>query len=168
MLAGVTGGGDLAFLNDSAGNDLFVVTDTYASMTGGLPGSPFDLTVNNFRYVHGYGRAGGLDTAELYGTADRDVVATRTRDVKLIGTGHYGRAWYFDRVLVDGFGGDDGAVMYDADPQAGFTPVDPSAPDLGKYYWLFNLEDYTVVNQPAQGGTTHFDAVDAVYSAYWD
>ncbi|NQT37408.1 MAG: hypothetical protein HQ581_07970, partial [Planctomycetes bacterium] len=154
-----TGGNDVAYLHDSPGNDLLVVNDTYGSLTGGT----FSLSANDFRYVHGYSKAGGTDTAELYGTAGTETVVTRPTDVKLLGVEHFGRAWYFDRVIADGGGGDDVAVVKDADPQAGLLPV--ATADLGKYYWLWDLEDYTVVNQD---GTTHFDAVDEVYTAYWD
>ncbi|NQT41607.1 MAG: hypothetical protein HQ581_29225, partial [Planctomycetes bacterium] len=108
--------------------------------------------------------AGGTDTAELYGTAGTETVVTRSADVKLLGVEHFGRAWYFDRVIADGGGGDDVAVVKDADHlESGFTPL--AAADAGKYYWLWDLEDYTVVNE---GDTTHFDAVDEVYTAYWD
>ncbi len=154
-----TGGNDVAFLYDSPGNDLLVVDDTYGSLTGGT----FSLTANDFRYVHGYSTAGGTDTAELYGTAGTDTVVTRLTDVKLLGAGHFGRAWYFDQVIANGGGGDDVAVVYEPEHlDSGFKPLPASG--LGQYYWLWDLEDYTVV----KGSTTHFNAVDAVYTAYWD
>ncbi len=158
------GGIDVAFLYDSPGDDTLEIDDTHGSLAGGLPGDPFEITVNNFRYVHGYATAGGTDTAKLYGTAGKETVVTRPTYVKIIGAGYFGRAWYFDHVFVEDGGGDDDGVVYDADHlESGFRPLPPSG--LGKYYWLWELEHYTVVNQ---SGTTHFDAVDAVYTAYWD
>ncbi|NQT39201.1 MAG: proprotein convertase P-domain-containing protein, partial [Planctomycetes bacterium] len=108
------GDNDVAFLYDSAGDDTLVVNDAYARMSGGLPGEAFSAQADNFRYVHGYSRAGGTDTAELYGTVGNDTVVTRQTDAKIMGAEHFGRAWYFDAVTVQGGGGNDLAVLFDS------------------------------------------------------
>jgi hypothetical protein len=64
-----SGGGDVATLYDSAGDDLFRGTPTYSF----LEGSGFLNMVSGFLQVNAQAGAGGHDTADLYDSPGNDV-----------------------------------------------------------------------------------------------
>ena len=64
------GGGDSARLYDSAGDDLFTATPTYAELKNdpATNSTNYDITANTFRYVQAFATAGGNDKATLTGS----------------------------------------------------------------------------------------------------
>ncbi|NMC19448.1 MAG: hypothetical protein GYA33_03415 [Thermogutta sp.] len=119
LMVSQAGGADVAFLNDSPGDDLFTGTPDYGELTG----AGFRLRAEDFYYVHAYARNGGFDAAQLYdSTGDDRFVATP--DYSLFdGSDFYFRAKFFDAVhaysknggydtaLIKGSAGDDKVVL---------------------------------------------------------
>ena len=101
---------DTAWLYDSAGDDLFVGTQTWSAMSG----SGFHSQVEGFGQVFAVASTGN-DTANLLGSAGDDLfVATQTYG-RMTGPGYQNRVEGFDQVLaVAGEGGNDVAWLFDS------------------------------------------------------
>ena len=81
---------------DSAGNDTFTATPTYATLVG----TGFYNYAGSFDKVYGYATAGGIDTAKLYDSAGNDTFTGYSTYATLVGTGFYNYAGSFDKVYA--------------------------------------------------------------------
>jgi hypothetical protein len=115
----IGGLGDQAYLNDSAGNDIFRGRSTFSIMTG----DNYYYRVNGFDRVIGNavnGNAGGVgDQAFLQDSAGNDVFYSTPAFSYLRGTGFYNRANGFDVLFANAINGDAGgigdrALMFDS------------------------------------------------------
>jgi hypothetical protein len=104
------GAGDQAFLNDSAGNDIFRARSTFSVLTGDnfyYRVSSFDRVIANALN----GDAGGVgDQAFLQGSAGNDVFYSTPSFSYLRGDGFYNHSNGFDQVFADALTGDMGGV----------------------------------------------------------
>ena len=81
-------------LFDSAGNDTFVATPSYAK----LYGDGFYNYASDFDRVYAYAREGGNDRAFLYDSAGNDTFVAASSYAKFYGGGFYNYATGFDLV----------------------------------------------------------------------
>jgi len=157
------GNTDVAKLYDSAGNDTFEAWPDVAR----LYGDGFYNRVKSFRYVHAYGTAGGTDVATLYGSDGNDTFVGTSRYSKLYGAEFYNRVVSFDQVhAYAGNGGTDVARLYDAVLEAGLAGQ-PAGAAVNSIAWLYDLERIYVHNDPDDGGDSVTDAVDEIFTVYW-
>src|SRR5204863_117330 len=96
-------GNDTAFLTDSAGNDNFTATPTYARMQG--PG--YLNTAYGFRTANGYAGSGGTDYAYLYDSAGYDAFGGTPTYARMVGSGYANYAYHFSGVQAYSSGGND-------------------------------------------------------------
>ncbi len=106
------GGDDSVGIVDSEGDDTLTVTPTRMTLQGPWEeGTVFTLTAEDFPEAHAYARQGGEDTAIFTGTSAAETLKTYRNVVKLLGSGTYNRAKFFEHVEVDLQGGNDLAVV---------------------------------------------------------
>jgi hypothetical protein len=154
---------DVAWLYDSAGNDVLTTTPDY----GQLVGDGFSLYAAGFDYLHGYSQAGGNDTAEMLGSSADDHFYSNGAISYLSGEGYFTRAKFFDTVDVRTGEGTNTAEVYDAVlEQVGTLPGD-SAPAFSRLALLYEFDHIDARNDPDSGDRT-IDAVDEIFGAYWN
>jgi len=101
---------DTAWLYDSAGDDTFVGTETWSTMSG----QGFHSQVDGFGEVTAVGSTGN-DMAELYGSTGDDVFTATSSYGQMSGAGYQNRAEGFDQIVASaGEGGNDVAWLYDS------------------------------------------------------
>ncbi|MEE8450294.1 MAG: hypothetical protein V3R99_00215, partial [Thermoguttaceae bacterium] len=106
-----SGGNDTAEFHDSPGNDLFVATPTYASLSG----DGYEIQVEHFATVKAYATAGGVDVARLYDSAGDDLFVGKPDFGGLSGEGFQNEAHGFDGVHAYATaGGIDLAKLFDS------------------------------------------------------
>lgn len=146
------GGGDDATLFDSAGDDTFTATPTYATLTG----AGFAMRVDDVDSVTAHSSTAGNqhDVALLYGSDGDDRFVSRASQSTLSGAGFRSVAHGFDRVEASAGGGNDQAMLYDSASDDVFA----ARPD---YSVLSGDGDYNLVRG--------FDRVEAASSlGGWD
>ena len=105
-------GDDSIAIVDSNGNDTLTVSPTQMVMRGKpVGGRAYSATANNFRTAHGYARAGGNDVAQFTGSDGSDRAKTYDNLVKMMGSGYYARAKFFEQVRMNLRGGTDASVV---------------------------------------------------------
>ena len=158
-------GDDVAVLHDDPhGADTFKAWPTMAK----LYGAEYYVRAKSFRWVHAYATAGSADVAVLYGSPGNDTLVGTARQGKLHGSGFYNRAVAFDRMHAHGLDGKgDVAVLYDAVLEAGKTGPSPPI-GLGSILWLYETERIHLRRDPADGGDSTVDAIDEIFTAWWD
>ena len=111
---GQSADGDIAYLFDSDGSDVFYyyptpnAPDQQTRLTGTTAGGwQYSNAIAGFASVYPFSTRGGLDTAYLYDSSAGSDTLTATPDyVALSGPGHFVRVWGFPRVFA--FAGGDG------------------------------------------------------------
>ncbi len=108
-----SGGDDTIELVDSTGDDTLVATPSQMILRGTPVGrNPYEVTADNFRYAHGYAKAGGNDTAEMVGSSRSEQLKVYADLVKLMGRDYYNRAKFFETVSVEmNAGNDSGSII---------------------------------------------------------
>lgn len=109
---------DVAMIFDTTGNDTFTTIPRSALMQG----SGRSIQVDSFDYIHGYGRAGGNDTAVLWGSPGDDNLEAQGHSKRPWAilknedgvNDFYARAKLFDEVIVEAASGTDVANFYDS------------------------------------------------------
>jgi len=156
------GGVDVAFMYDSEGDDTFIGQTTYAKLVG----EGFYTRAKFFDFVHAYAKAGGVDTAYLYGSSGDDTLVTDGTQTMLFSDTHFNRAKYFEQVHAVGTdGGVDTAIIYNAVVESG---EQPAPADVSQIAWLYNFEELQLRNSPPGSGDTDVEAVDEVFTLYWE
>ena len=141
------GGDDTVGIVDSQWDDTLTVTPTRMTLQGTLWNSTaFTLTAEDFPEAHAYAREGGEDTAIITGTSAAETLKTYPNIVKLLGTGTYNRAKFFEHVEADLQGGNDLAVV---NPSNGADAL----------YTMEALTQIAYSVQLADGETPDFDAL---------
>lgn len=119
------GGRDTGFLVDSAGNDVFVVTETFATMRA--LGNSYQNELFGFSLVTGNAILGGVDQATIYDTSADDRLNITPGFAQLIGGPREFRAAGFESVTAHAISiGDDrvefrdsaGDDLFEAGPQS--------------------------------------------------
>lgn len=112
---GQSADGDIAYLLDSDGNDVFYYyptpasSDQYTALIGTTrSGWNYANRALGFAKTYAYSTAGGTDTAVMFdGSNGLDTFTATSSYAVMSGLGHYARAWGFERVLAyasrDGF-----------------------------------------------------------------
>ncbi|MFH1918923.1 MAG: Ig-like domain-containing protein [Planctomycetota bacterium] len=158
---GTKGNKDVAVLYDSVGDDTFEAGPDQAKLFG----DGYLNRAKSFGNVRAVSRAGGVDVAYLYGSAGDDRFVARSNFSKLSGDGFLNRAVSFEQVHAYAADGNDLAVLYDAVLEAGLTQQPVSA-EIASIVWLYDIETIRERSE-ADGGTSTTDAVDAIFTAYW-
>jgi hypothetical protein len=113
------------------------------------------------------GLAGGIDTAQLTGSAESDILKANSVLSQLY-SGHYSTmAVGFEQVSVNGLAGSDVAKLYDAVLESGHTN-DPVPAGVDSIVWLEQFEQIKQLNPPENGGVSVTEAIDEVFTAYWE
>ena len=103
-------GNDDISLYDSPGDDVFTAGQKWAEMVG----PEFSVKVTNAETIHGYAKAGGLDTGRLYDSSGDDRFTSRDKWGRLIGAGYLLRAKFFEALEVFASEGLDFAHLEDS------------------------------------------------------
>lgn len=157
-------GSDTAIFTDSPGNDTFTSTPDYSKLWG----SNYLVLAKLFDVSMVSALSGGVDTANLYGAADKSDVANCTSTVCfLAGSGYSSRAERFEVVNVFGLGGGDKAVLHDAVLGGPFTDASTATvPNSYRYvHWLNQFAEIQLKRRGITVQTVH--AVDKVFAACW-
>jgi len=110
-----TGGGDVARMFDSAGDDTITATGNRLTIAGTLAGTPFSLAAAGFSRVHALALGGGSDHAVLQGTsASGETVSLYPGYGILIGPGYTTRVDGASVIEAYSGGGNDTAFFYDS------------------------------------------------------
>jgi hypothetical protein len=111
-----TGGNDVAYIFDGAGDDTFTATTASAVLTGIEAGMAYARAATGFRRVYAIASSGGHDTAVLEGTAasGETLVAYPTHAI-LSSAGFFRRADGFENIEAYSGGGNDSARLYGSD-----------------------------------------------------
>ena len=72
----------------------------------------------------------------------------------------------FDQVHAHGLGAQDTAVLYDAVLESGLTQQ-PVPVEIESILWLYEFEKLQEHNTSEGGGDSETDAVDELFTAYW-
>ncbi|MGQ9503918.1 MAG: Ig-like domain-containing protein [Thermogutta sp.] len=107
---------------DGPGDDVFTADPTQAVLQG--PG--YSITAHGVAFVHAYARAGGTDTAYLYGSEEADRIIVDQQFIKLYGDSFLLRAKGFELNIADTLGGEDSAKVFDSRDDDTIT-VEPGA-----------------------------------------
>lgn len=110
-----TGGGDVARIFDSAGNDTITASGNRLTLSGALAGTPFSLTASGFARLQALAIAGGNDQAVLQGTAaSGETVSLYPGYGILSGPGYSNRVDGAQVIAAYSGGGNDTAFFYDS------------------------------------------------------
>jgi hypothetical protein len=156
--------GDVAYLLDSEGSDLFnyyptpANPDQYTALAGQVAGRNFENRAIGFAKIYAYSTAGGHDIANLYDSSlGQDTLTVTPTYAALSGSGFYGRAWGFERVFAyasaDGFA--NSARLYTSASGDVFEGRDSYARLLfgGNPLHGVTVTGYRYVTAYSQGGT---------------
>ena len=151
------GGGDVARLYDSPGDDRFYADPDHAALYNEQYTEQYtDGFYNNAKFfegVHAYATDGGTDEARLHGSdGDDKLYADPIHGAMYVPGQYYNRAKYFEHVYADAHGGDgDHAEL------SGLEEIGPegdwmkySDPGRSVFCWLRELED-VIVDPPSSG-----------------
>ena len=162
VIADGQAGEDTAYLYDSTSNDTFVAGPNYGLMFG----DGFSNRANFFRWVYGYGDAGGNDLARLYDSSGDDYLFVTQNYAQLYGDAYFNGAYGFDRVDARATeGGYDEATLRDSALDDYLEAEDDwirlSNEELGIAYWAANF-DY-VTARSTEGNDTKRVAAELDY-----
>jgi hypothetical protein len=91
------GGNDTATFYGTSGNDTLIVTQEYAKLIS--EGKDFEVRVNDFLTIKGYGQ-GGHDTAIIHDTSDDDILMVTDTSVRLVAAERDYRAFGFSDIDI--------------------------------------------------------------------
>ena len=109
----------------------------------------------------GYARAGGNDSARLYGTSGDDRFTGTNEWGRLISANTVNRAKFFDNVTAYGKGGADRAYLYDS-PGNDFLDAASTAATLTSPASQNVVQDFDWVRGISKNGGTDYDRTEAV------
>ncbi len=109
--------GDVAYLYDSVGNDVYTASSDRVEMTG----AGFSNSAYGFGQTYAYATAGGRDRADLYDTAGDDSYRAYADRVVMCGAGYSNFAARFEETFGRATQGRDTATMYDSTGDDVFT-----------------------------------------------
>ena len=156
------GNDDVAVLyDDPHGDETFRAWPEQAK----LYGNGFFNRAKSFRWVHAYA-TGGNDVAHLYGSAAKDTLVATPEYTRMYGPKYFNRAVWFDRVYAHGGDDQDAAILYDAVLESKITPG-PVPVDIESILWLYEFERLRQHNDSEDDGDSETEAVDALFTAYW-
>ncbi len=105
-----TEGVDVASFYDSDGDDEFVGKQFETVLSG----NGFTFRAENYQYTHGYAKAGGNDSAELYDTARNDRFKASPTYARMFKGAFQRRVKFFETVVAYATGGFDDARLFDS------------------------------------------------------
>ena len=114
LTAHSNGGVDDSSFFDSDSNDTFIAKEFEAEMSGAGIGMPFHFRAENFAYTHGYAKASGNDTAELWDTPLNDWFKATPELSRMFRSDSQRRAKFFEKVVAHATGGRDVARLWDS------------------------------------------------------
>jgi hypothetical protein len=118
------GGHDTANLNDSGGNDHYVLAPT----TGSISNNDYTVNVGGFERINAFSKT-GLDTVDTFDSDGNDVFFYRDQIGVLSGDGYLNYTQGFAQVQAYSSGGDDVARIFDTAGNDQFT-IDASHAEL--------------------------------------
>jgi len=144
-----TGAGDVAYLYDSDGDDIFEATPEF----GHLYGDGFSSRAEGFAAVLAYAKNGGNDEALLYDSDGDDVFNAWPEVAWMSGEGFFNRAKFFESVTAHAARGGDYAQLYDSPGDDTFTAAPGEGHLFGTGFSLF-ADGFNAVHAYAQSGGT--------------
>ena len=164
-----SGGYDEAYIYDSAANDTLVATPVYNKLFYGDRSNHF-VRAKYFDAAYSYSTTGGYDAAHLSGSGGADTLNNTPSYTRLLGSGFYNRAKYFEEVYATGSASSNVSIQT--------APGDNYLEASGSQLYFTNasvklwLDDFgTVVAKSVAGSTKrkHVGAIDFVLvtQGYW-
>jgi hypothetical protein len=162
------GGTDTARMYDTPGDDTMIAKPDWTKLYSNDPADPYFVRAKHFEHVHGHSTAGGTDTAYLYDSPGNDRFVSDGALSQMLGDEYSLGAEGFEQVHAYHLaGGDDTAEVHDAVLEHGLTNQ-PVPSDIAYIAWLYHFDEVELKRDEAQGGDTTVEAVDEVFTAYWD
>ncbi|TWU24675.1 S8 family serine peptidase [Bythopirellula polymerisocia] len=104
------GGGDIAYIYDSIGADLYETFSNHVTMSG----TGYQNSAYNFSQTYAYASSGGVDRANMYDSAGNDLYRTYSDRVILSGTGFLNFAAGFESTYGYASQGNDVVFHFDS------------------------------------------------------
>jgi hypothetical protein len=163
VVAHSSAGADLAKLYDSPGDDIFDAYLTYAVLFG----AGFSNRADGFRYVSANSDAGGMDVANLHGSAGDETITGTYEYTRLQGGATHIMARAFEQTFLRTGGGQDKATLYDSpgDDRLAAAADWATLSYLDRFVRLSELTSLarvTAISSRGGSDTKHVDAIDYV------
>ncbi|RMF88750.1 MAG: hypothetical protein D6741_18670 [Planctomycetota bacterium] len=156
-------GHDVAYLKGTSGADTLNARSTYATLVG----SNYFLRAKAFDVLYAEGGEGN-DVARLFGTAGNETVVATRSEIMMQGDGFTHRTNGFESVFVNGAGGTDQASSDGATVGGQYEPSSLNADQITQLAVLLGFDRLEAKNVPPQQTNEVHEAVDAVFSLYWE